>query len=122
MPFLLSDLAHSAALAGGYEDFAPDACLINCYTLGTKLSLHQDKDEKDMSAPIVSFSLGLSAQFQFGGLTRASSVKKYTLNQGDCVVWGGATRLAFHGILPIKDNGASSLESQRINLTFRKAL
>ena len=122
MPDFLRDLATEAARQGGYQDFVPDACLINRYDPGTKLSLHQDRDERDFSAPIVSLSLGLTARFQFGGLTRTAPVKKFSLRHGDCVVWGGAARLAFHGILPLKDDGRSPLGPYRLNLTFRKAL
>ena len=92
----------SAATAAGYAGFEPDACLINRYLPGTKLSLHQDRDEADFSAPIVSVSLGLPALFQFGGLQRADPAQRLPLAHGDVVVWGGNSRLRFHGVLALK--------------------
>ena len=120
MPELFRTLAQNSASAAGFPDFMPDACLMNRYEPGAKLSLHQDKDEADMGAPIVSVSLGLPAVFQFGGLERNSPIRKYTLLHGDVVVWGGASRLFYHGILPLKDGLHPRLGTQRINLTFRK--
>jgi DNA oxidative demethylase len=114
-------LARSAANEAGFTDFIPDACLINRYSAGTKLSLHQDKDEQDFSAPIVSVSLGIPAVFQFGGFTRTDPTIKIPLYHGDTLVWGGVDRLRYHGILPIKQNVHSILGEHRINLTFRKA-
>lgn len=113
-------LAKTAAAEAGYVGFEPDACLINRYEVGAKLSLHQDKDEKDMGAPIVSVSLGLPAVFQFGGLQRSDPIEKIRLAHGDVVVWGGPSRLAYHGILPLKDGEHDLLGSYRVNLTFRK--
>ena len=77
MPPVLRDLARRAAEQGGFQDFAPDACLVNRYEPGTRLSLHQDKDELDYSAPIVSVSLGLPATFLFGGMARADKPRRY---------------------------------------------
>jgi alkylated DNA repair protein (DNA oxidative demethylase) len=119
-PFL--ELAVGAAAAAGYEAFAPDACLINLYRPGTRLSLHQDKDERDFSAPIVSVSLGLSATFLFGGARRAERPKRYEVAHGDVVVWGGETRRYFHGVAPLLDACHPRLGRRRVNLTFRKAL
>jgi alkylated DNA repair protein (DNA oxidative demethylase) len=121
MPALFRDLAKAAAAAAGFEDFAPDACLINRYRPGTKLSLHQDRDEQDFAAPIVSVSLGLPANFQFGGLRRADPVQRLSLAHGDVVVWGGPSRLRFHGVLALKPGHHPLLGAQRINLTFRRA-
>ena len=118
--FLL--LAHQAATAAGYENFTPDSCLINCYKIGAKMSLHQDKNEKDVSQPIVSVSLGLPATFLFGGFQRENKTIRVPLTHGDVVVWGGSARLFFHGVLPIKAGNHLLLGEQRINLTFRKAL
>ncbi len=115
-------LAHSAAKEAGYPDFLPDACLINRYEPGAKLSLHQDRDERDFTNPIVSVSLGLPATFQFGGLKRTDPIKKYILRHGDVVVWGGSSRLFYHGILPLKAGEYERLRQFRVNLTFRKAL
>lgn len=115
------DLARLAAEEGGFESFAPDACLINRYTPGAKMSLHQDKDEQDFAAPIVSVSLGLPAIFMFGGLTRSDKAKRYRLEHGDIVVWGGPSRLFYHGVAPLADGEHAVLGRQRINLTFRKA-
>ena len=121
MPSLFRDLARNAAAAAGFDGFAPDACLINRYLPGTRLSLHQDRDEQDLSAPIVSVSLGLPAIFQFGGLSRSDKVQRLPLGHGDVVVWGGPSRLRFHGVLALKAGVHPLLGSQRINLTFRRA-
>lgn len=122
MPDAFLKLAVNAARDAGYPDFIPDACLVNCYEPGTKLSLHQDKDERDFTNPIVSVSLGLPATFQFGGLQRNDPIRKYPLHHGDVVVWGGPSRLFYHGIMPLKEGEHTSLARKRINLTFRKAL
>ncbi len=122
MPVLLSDIAIQAAKEVGYHGFAPDVCIINRYEPGTKLSLHQDGDEKDFSHPIISVSLGLPATFLFGGLERSDKTKKIPLHHGDVFVFGGESRLVYHGIAPLKDGEHPLLGSQRINLTFRKAL
>lgn len=121
MPARFLELAKAAANEAGFDAFIPDACLINRYVPGTKLSLHQDKDEQDLGAPIVSVSLGIPAVFQFGGFERNDPKIKTSLFHGDVVVWGGVDRLRYHGILPIKNNSHSTLGEQRINLTFRKA-
>lgn len=121
MPELCFTLARNAALAAGFADFNPDACLINRYMIGARMSLHQDKDEQDHSAPVVSISLGIPAIFQFGGLSRSERAQRIGLFHGDVVVWGGADRLRFHGILPLKPAVHPLLGQQRINLTFRKA-
>lgn len=120
MPSEFLKLAESAAHEAGFPSFSPDACLINRYTEGAKLSLHQDKDELDLNAPIVSASLGIPAVFQFGGLERNDMKKNIPLFHGDVVVWGGVDRLRFHGVLPLKPSMHSVLGEQRINLTFRK--
>jgi len=122
MPVSFMILAKSAATQAGYPDFCPDVCLINRYEPGSKLSLHQDKDEHDLAHPIVSVSLGLPASFQFGGLRRSDKVKKYGLHHGDVVVWGGVSRLCYHGILMLKQGEHPKLGAMRLNLTFRKAL
>lgn len=121
MPELCFTLARNAAQAAGFADFNPDACLINRYMIGARMSLHQDKDEQDHSAPVVSISLGIPAIFQFGGLSRSDRPQRIGLFHGDVVVWGGADRLRFHGILPLKPAVHPLLGQQRINLTFRKA-
>ncbi|WP_271511924.1 DNA oxidative demethylase AlkB [Bradyrhizobium sp. CCBAU 11357] len=120
MPPLFADLARRAAEQGGFERFGPDACLVNCYEPGTRLSLHQDKDELDYSAPIVSVSLGLPATFLFGGLARSDKPRRFRLVHGDAVVWGGASRLAYHGVAPLADGEHPLLGRKRINLTFRR--
>lgn len=119
MPSCLTDLAQTAALSAGYAGFVPESCLINEYVPGAKLSLHQDKDEKDLSAPIVSVSLGLPAVFLFGTAHRADRPQRYRLEHGDVVVWGGPSRLAFHGVMPLADGVHAHLGRRRINLTFR---
>jgi alkylated DNA repair protein (DNA oxidative demethylase) len=121
MPDAFSRLARQAAETAGFDGFAPDACLINRYEPGARLSLHQDKDERDHSAPIVSVSLGMDATFLFGGHQRSDRPARFPLRHGDVVVWGAEDRLRYHGVLPLKDQPHPELGSQRINLTFRKA-
>ena len=121
MPALWLDLAVRAAAQAGYGSFKPDACLVNAYAPGTRLSLHQDKDETDLGAPIVSVSLGLPAVFQFGTDQRSDRPQRLRLVHGDVVVWGGASRLAYHGIAPLADGTHALLGRRRINLTFRQA-
>ena len=120
MPTVLRRLAADAASDAGFNGFEPEACLINRYVPGAKLSLHQDKDELDFAAPIVSVSLGLPAIFLFGGLKRADKPARYRLEHGDVVVWGGPSRLFFHGVAPLADGEHAVMGRQRINLTFRK--
>ncbi len=122
MPPVLIALAARAAARGGFADFQPDACLINRYEPGTRLSLHQDMDERDLRAPVVSVSLGLQAVFLFGGPRRDDRTRAIPLAHGDVVVWGGASRLWFHGVRPLQDGEHPLLGHQRINLTFRRAL
>ncbi|MET0355671.1 MAG: DNA oxidative demethylase AlkB [Cellvibrio sp.] len=122
MPESFLKLAQHAAKTTGFLNFSPDSCLINCYNVGAKMSLHQDKDEKDFSQPIVSVSLGLPATFLLGGLLRTDKTTKVYLTHGDVVVWGASARLFFHGVLPVKTGHHPLLGNQRINLTFRKAL
>jgi len=122
MPPSFRALAARAAAQGGFANFAPDACLINRYEPGAKMSLHQDKDETDFDAPIVSVSLGLPATFLFGGAKRSDKTRRYRLTHGDVVVWGGPSRLFFHGIAPLADGEHPLFGRQRINLTFRKTV
>jgi DNA oxidative demethylase len=122
MPKLLTDLAARAAAAAGFADFAPDACLVNRYEPGARMSLHQDKDERDFTQPIVSISLGLPSTFLFGGLKRSDRPKRLCLESGDIVVWGGPARMAFHGIDPLQAGVHSLTDGCRYNLTLRKAL
>ncbi|MGE8352759.1 MAG: DNA oxidative demethylase AlkB [Pseudomonas protegens] len=121
MPEVFRELAEMAADAADFKGFNPDSCLINCYRPGAKMSLHQDKNERDYSAPIVSLSLGLPAIFLFGGQQRGDKSQRVPLLHGDVVVWGGVDRLRYHGVLPLKDGSHSQLGRQRINLTFRHA-
>ena len=121
MPPVFDKLARHAASAGGY-DFEPDCCLVNRYQPGTKLSLHQDKDERDFTAPIVSVSLGLPAVFLFGGLKRTDKPRRIPLHSGDVVVWGGGLRLVYHGVSALTDGQHPLTGQRRINLTLRKAL
>ncbi len=122
MPCVFADLAARAAAKAGFDGFAPDACLINRYEPGARLSLHQDRDERDFGAPIVSVSLGLPAVFLFGGTRRTERPRRVALTHDDVVVWGGPARLAFHGVMPLADGEHPVLGRQRLNLTFRKAL
>jgi DNA oxidative demethylase len=121
MPPVFRELAGQAAAAAGFDPFAPDACLINRYAPGARMSLHQDRDEQDFSAPIVSVSLGLPAIFLFGGLKRSDKPQRYRLEHGDVAVWGGPSRLFFHGVAPLAFGEHAAMGRQRINLTFRKA-
>ncbi|MGJ4942699.1 DNA oxidative demethylase AlkB [Bradyrhizobium sp. HKCCYLS1011] len=121
MPALFRELAEHAAAEAGFAGFAPDACLINRYEPGAKMSPHQDRDERNMGAPIVSVSLGLPAIFLFGGLKRSDKPQRYRLQHGDVVVWGGPARLAFHGVMPLADGEHGLIGRKRINLTFRRA-
>ena len=121
MPPSFRALAGQAAAEAGFAKFSPDACLVNRYAPGARMSLHQDKDEHDFGAPIVSVSLGLPAIFLFGGLKRGDKPQRYRLAHGDIAVWGGPSRLNFHGIAPLADGEHVLMGRQRINLTFRKA-
>ncbi|HEY1753861.1 MAG TPA: DNA oxidative demethylase AlkB [Bryobacteraceae bacterium] len=120
MPPAFRELAARAAANAGFANYDPDACLINRYIAGAKLSLHQDRDEKDAWAPIVSVSLGLPAVFLWGGKRRADPVRRLRLESGDVVVWGGPARFVYHGVAPLKDGEHPLTGAVRINLTFRK--
>jgi DNA oxidative demethylase len=119
MPPLLRDLAGRSADRAGFVSFSPDVCLINRYIPGARMSLHQDKDELDFAAPIVSVSLGLPAIFLFGGLKRSDKPRRFRLEHGDIAVWGGPSRLFFHGVAPLADGEHPLMGRQRLNLTFR---
>ena len=121
MPAPFRELARQAADRAGFGGFSPDACLVNRYQPGAKMSLHQDRDEENFGAPIVSVSLGLPAIFLFGGPKRSDKPRRFRLEHGDVVVWGGPARLYFHGVAPLADGEHALLGRQRINLTFRKA-
>jgi DNA oxidative demethylase len=120
MPPVFRELAGQAAAQAGFADFRPEACLVNRYDPGARLSLHQDRDENNYDAPIVSVSLGLPATFLWGGLKRADKTVRYRLEHGDVVVWGGPSRLVFHGVAPLADGEHVLLGRRRVNLTFRK--
>ena len=121
MPPVFLRLATSAAHAAGFPPFSPDACLINRYEPGARLSLHQDKNERDFGQPIVSVSLGLPAIFLFGGLERSDKTIRIPVIHGDVIVWGGRARLRYHGLAPLKEGEHPVLGGCRYNLTFRKA-
>jgi alkylated DNA repair protein (DNA oxidative demethylase) len=121
MPALFRALSGQAAADAGYLDFQPDACLINLYEPGARLTLHQDRDERDKGSPIVSVSLGLPAVFLFGGLRRNDRPRRIRLENGDVVVWGGPSRLAFHGVEALADGSHPITGRSRTNLTFRRA-
>ena len=122
MPEVFEDIASRAAARAGFEGFAPDACLVNRYEPGSRLTLHQDKNEEDFDAPIVSVSLGLPAVFLFGGERRTDRPRRLLLSHGDVVVWGGPARLRYHGVLPLEEGNHPRLGRQRVNLTFRKVV
>lgn len=122
MPAAFMSLAGAAAAEAGFAAYAPDACLLNRYEPGTRLSLHQDRDERDLAAPIVSVSLGLPAVFLWGTPQRRSDTpRRIRLVHGDVVVWGGPSRLAFHGVAPLAQGVHELTGACRINLTFRRA-
>ena len=121
LPARLLQLARDAAAQAGFADFVPDACLIHRYLPDARMSLHQDRDERDLTAPIVSVSLGLPAVFLFGGLKRKDPTRRIPLAHGDVLVWGGPDRLRYHGVLPLEAGQHPLLGEQRINLTFRQA-
>ncbi|MCK0164402.1 DNA oxidative demethylase AlkB [Marinobacter sp. S6332] len=121
MPSAFANLAQSAAQKAGYADFIPDSCLINRYKPGAKMGLHQDKNERDFTQPIVSVSLGLPQVFHFGGLVRSERPRSIPLSHGDVVVWGGPSRLRYHGVLTLKAGEHPLTGSYRYNLTFRCA-
>ena len=121
MPEAFMTLARAAADHAGFPGFTPDACLMNRYTPGARLSLHQDRDERDLDAPIVSVSLGLPATFLWGGERRTDRTRRVPLQHGDVVVWGGPSRLRYHGVLALKEGEHPFAGAARINLTFRKA-
>lgn len=122
MPHSIAQLAERAAAQAGLGPFRPDVCLINRYEPGARMSLHQDRDERDYSWPIVSVSLGLQATFLFGGSKRAERAHRLPLVHGDVLVWGGAKRLSFHGVAPVADGCHPTVGRMRLNLTMRKAL
>jgi DNA oxidative demethylase len=122
MPRAFADLAAHAAAAAGFDGFTADVCLINRYEPGARLSLHQDRNERDFQSPIVSVSLGLPATFLFGGMKRSDRPRRVALHHGDVVVWGGPARMAFHGVMPLADGEHPLIGRRRLNLTFRHAL
>jgi alkylated DNA repair protein (DNA oxidative demethylase) len=119
LPLAWRVLARQAAACAGFDDFMPDVCLINLYAPGARMGLHRDSDEADLRQPIVSLSLGASAQFLWGGLRRRDPVQRVPLNAGDVLVWGGPVRLAYHGVAPLRPQAGPA---ERLNLTFRRAL
>ncbi len=121
MPDSFKQLAQQAADVAGFADFKPDTCLINRYQVGARMGLHQDKDEQDFSQPIVSVSLGVTAVFQMGGFVRRDKPLKLPLYHGDVLIWGGESRLRYHGVMPVKAGSHPALGEYRVNLTFRKA-
>jgi alkylated DNA repair protein (DNA oxidative demethylase) len=121
MPPVIRELATRAAAAAGFASFVPDACLINRYEPGARLTLHQDKDERDFAQPIVSVSLGVPATFLFGGLKRKDRPERLLLEHGDVVVFGGASRLRYHGVAPLRESDHAFAGAARINLTLRRA-
>lgn len=121
MPAIFGELARRAAEAAGFSGFEPEACLINRYEPGARLSLHQDRNERDFDAPIVSVSLGVPATFLWGGMARAERPRRLRLAHGDVVVWGGPARMTFHGVDPLQAAEHPATGRHRYNLTFRKA-
>lgn len=120
MPAQFLALAQRAAALAGYDNFQPNACLINRYGVGARMGLHQDRDERDLSAPIVSFSLGLPAKFIWGGLQRTGQTRRFMVEHGDVLVWGGPDRLRFHGVAPLPPGRHPLTGEVRFNITFRQ--
>jgi alkylated DNA repair protein (DNA oxidative demethylase) len=120
MPAVFLDLAARAAAEVGFQDYDPDACLVNRYVAGSKLGLHQDRDEQDAWSPIVSVSLGLPAVFLWGGKRRSDPLRRLRVESGDVVVWGGPARFVYHGVAALKEGEHPLTGAARINLTFRK--
>lgn len=120
MPVAFVELARRAAASLGFDDYAPDACLVNRYVPGARLSLHRDADERDRVAPIVSVSLGVPAVFLFGGDARGDATTRVVLEHGDVTVWGGPSRMRYHAVAPLRRAWHPAFGEQRINLTFRK--
>jgi DNA oxidative demethylase len=120
MPALFLVLAQRAAALAGYDNFQPNVCLINRYGIGARMGLHQDRDERDLSAPIVSFSLGLPAKFIWGGLQRTGQTRRFMVEHGDVLVWGGPDRLRFHGVAPLPPGRHPLTGEVRFNITFRQ--
>jgi DNA oxidative demethylase len=117
MPSSFLEIAKKASSLVGFDHFTPDACLINQYSSGAGMGLHQDRDERDLSQPIVSVSIGDSCKFIVGGTQRKDPQRSFTLSDGDVLVWGGRSRLVFHGVRPMpRLDGVL-----RFNLTLRKA-
>ncbi|MBM3816620.1 MAG: DNA oxidative demethylase AlkB [Actinobacteria bacterium] len=119
MPALFADAATEFASLAGYRDFVPDVCLINRYSPGSKMGLHQDRDENDFSQPIVSVSLGLPITFKIGGQRRTDPTVSTKLQHGDVVVFGGPARLAFHGVGTLRRGTHPLTGANRYNLTIR---
>lgn len=120
MPAAFVELARRAAAALGFDDYDPDACLVNRYVPGARLSLHRDADERDRVAPIVSISLGVPAVFLFGGDARSDATTRVVLEHGDVTVWGGPARMRYHAVAPLRRAWHPAFGEDRINLTFRK--
>lgn len=121
MPAAFLKLSLDAASRGGFPAFEPDACLINRYTEGARLTAHRDADEQDFAQPIVSVSIGLPASFAFYGLARGGNGRSVALRDGDVLVWGGRSRLVYHAVRPIKAGHHPLTGNLRYNLTFRHA-
>jgi alkylated DNA repair protein (DNA oxidative demethylase) len=121
MPPEFHELALTAAARGGFPDFVPDACLVNRYSPGSRLTAHRDADEQNFAQPIVSVSLGLPAGFAFYGLTRGGKGRSVALEDGDVLVWGGPSRLVYHAVRPVKPGNHPLTGGYRYNLTFRHA-
>jgi len=120
MPGAFQKLASLAAAEAGFADYDPDACLINHYVAGSRLGLHQDRDERDPWSPIVSVSLGVPAVFLWGGKRRSDPIRRVIVENGDVAVWGGPARFIYHGVAPLKPGWHKLTGTDRINLTFRK--
>lgn len=122
IPRVLAEFAVRCAVRAGFPEFRPDACHINRYQAGTRLGMHQDRHECDLRQPIVSTSLGLECVFLLGGLQRTDAAKRILLEHGDVVVWGGPSRMRFHGVLPVKPGWHPMTGPYRYNVTFRKTV
>ncbi len=120
LPPSFAQLGTQIAALTGFEHFQPNACLVNHYQAGQKLNAHQDKNEPDLSQPVVSVSLGMSATFLIYGDERGNKAQKIILNDGDVMIWGRSARLMYHGVETKNTQPHPELGFHRFNVTLRQ--